>query len=274
MNPKVKYKLIRSVYYIIKQSYDKTYLIDYSKLKDGKFEDIEINYLLDMVNTSTMKLSYEKFIKSIIDKLSTFLNQDTQLLRNLYKYDNKIGFFNNYINILSTNNFSNISYVISIFLYNKHYFKKHNKFLVFFDSNKSILSKSILNINKLKSVIKDIEVSNETYYQYSQFKSILDIKKTIASIPRKHLKILKIKEIYLHGSFSKNIQNEYSDVDLIIVSSLNADYNMIYSLCKLLFERFFGNKLDIIIDQKKEPPTRFLINAYNTAVKLFDENDA
>lgn len=91
---------------------------------------------------------------------------------------------------------------------------KQNKFMILF--RKSIILGLPANVEIIKR--KVLEMLNETKYYLKTKKqfNIEQIKKNVLNFHLKYSEILNIDKIYLFGSYAKQKNDEYSDIDLLV----------------------------------------------------------
>lgn len=274
MNAKVEFKLIRNLYFIVHKNYEKTSYVDSSNLVNGKFLDNDLNSLLEITSAIKAKITLTRFIKLayrvIFPSISNSKSISSKKVRNISAISN---IYEQVMLILENNIFENLSFVMAILVFNHYYYKKFNRFVVFFEYHKENLLEFCTNKNRFIGVINSVIDSNSDYYTISPHLSINEIKAIVSSIPVINFSILKISKIYIHGSFAKGSNNNYSDVDLLIETSLRGDYKDVHALYRMLFEKYLGFKIDITLTAcKKESLDGFLKNAYESAILLWYES--
>lgn len=271
MNPKVQFKLIRNIHFTVFKDYSVTLQIDSTNLIGKSFGDIDIDSIFMSIELIKKGMDLHRFIDFIVKKLcpSIMIKRSCKMdqIKRFISFDNPDTLL---INVLKNNLFDRLSYAIGILIYNHYYYAKYRKFLVFYDSYQKELTESANNRIDFKKIISKIVDSNEDFYTINSFKTLSEISKAISEIPYHELKTLEIKKVFIHGSFAKNNQNEFSDIDILVESDLKIDYKDLYILTRLLFSHYLGEKLDVVINNSKDIVTGFLKNAYKTSVLIRD----
>lgn len=277
MNDKVKYKLIRNLHYSLFKDYSKTILVDKDKMISNHFDDIDlesIHHILEKIETNTpldILISYACI--NICPSLTLSRNFSKTIIQQLNEEVNEMKIF---MDVLHHEYFGELSFVIGVIIINHFYFKKNDTFLVVYDSIKNRLIESSSNIEEFKNIFEEIILSNRAYHTLSLFKSLDEIKDVIKTIHIDNFVHLKVHKIYVHGSFARGNNNKYSDVDLIVETSipLQKDYLDVHLFFRMLFEKHLGDKVDITLTDgnKKESQSGFLNNAYSSAVLIREIN--
>ena len=154
MNTKVEFKLIRNLYFIVHKNYEKTSYVDSSNLVNGKFLDNDLNSLLEITSVIKAKISLTRFIKfayqvifpsmNIAKSISSKKVQNISSISNIYEQ---------VMSILENNIFKDLSFVMAILVFNHYYYKKFNRFVVFYEYHKENLFEFCTNKNRFIGAI-------------------------------------------------------------------------------------------------------------------------
>jgi predicted nucleotidyltransferase len=273
MNPKIQFKLIRNIHYSIFKDYSKTIIVDANHLINGKFEDDDLNSMYELTNDIKKQIPFPNFIRKTVSTVCPSITLSRELDDSVvYELSSEKNELNLFRKILCFDYFDKLTFAIAILLVNYLYYHNNHTFLVIYDSNKEKLYQACKNQIELQKIYNDIIISNKCYHTTSKITDLESLVNIINHIDIEYLKMLKIGMIYIHGSFARGTKNEYSDIDLIVETSLSlqTNYSDIHLLCKMLFERYLGDKIDITLSEnnKKEAAQGFLRNAYESAILI------
>lgn len=95
------------------------------------------------------------------------------------------------------------------------------------------------------NLIKQIEDLNRRYLKIKKVLSLAEIKDLIKTVPKYQLKLLNIKYIYIYGSYAKQTNNQFSDIDMHIVLE-NDTYNLDVSAYNI--KEYFDKLFDVPVD--------------------------
>ena len=90
-------------------------------------------------------------------------------------------------------------------------------------------------------------------------KNKINSKKIIKKIEerREEIKAKGVKKIALFGSFSKNSANKKSDIDILVKFNKKTFDN--YIGLKILLEKIFRKKIDLVIEENLRPEFNYVI---------------
>ncbi|WP_338822931.1 nucleotidyltransferase domain-containing protein [Mycoplasmopsis felifaucium] len=217
-------------------------------IKNKKYKVISVFYdLLTSDEVVKEKLIYDLFL-SISCFGDNFLpsKESVEIILSLYYTKDDNDFSYNLFVYLASLCTIQIASAIYLFLFNKRFYKdscslnifyfNDTKYLLQIKNDKNLFLKYI---NNLAEKSQKISVQNKLF-------NLSEIEELINKIPDTIIDFLDIKQIRIFGSYYKNNQNSYSDIDfLIITDSKNSDNNLTRDLISKCFTDIFGECIDI-----------------------------
>lgn len=184
------------------------------------FEEI-VNYLYEISKINV------KASQDYIDLLRLYVKEDYLniikiLIESEYLNEYKTLFIETFVNIL---------------------YYKQNKFMIIFRHSVVLGLKSNIEIIKRKV----IEMLNETKYYLKKKKqfSVDQIKHNVSEFYQRYSEELKIYKICLFGSYAKQTNDEYSDIDLLVFYK---EKNIDVSLNNLIIKTILFNEYEMSVD--------------------------
>ena len=123
------------------------------------------------------------------------------------------------------------------------YYRQNKLMIIFRNSNLSGLKSDLEMIRR-----KILEMLNETKFYLKKKKvfTIEQIKQNISKFNNNYSKILNIEKIYLFGSYAKQKQDEFSDVDLLIFYKEKSNIDV--SLNNLMIKSILLKEYEMYVD--------------------------
>lgn len=270
MNKKIELKFMRSIinYHFGPQ---KVKLLDNMWYKDYEVEPdddcIGIYKICNIIKNFNKQLDE----KEIINIYNLLIPSKSKKEINTYSLNNAINYVNNNTDIKSILNyfrinpiFEDYSFDMSVIIYNIFYFKKYKNFFVLHHIFKNDIYDSLKNNSQEKytEVMNKIIEKNQSYNIKRPIKNIDYFKEKVLEIPKNHLDFFNIDHIYIFGSYAKKRNDNYSDVDLHIISHLNCFLIQQGIILSDYFSKLFKIKVDVNV-------TTSIISESNKA--LFDK---
>lgn len=174
------------------------------------------------------------------DSLLKALNSDTTGY-SVYKF------------LFKDNKYNLISSPIFSLLINRKLLKKNETPIVIQPFHYHKFHKEDMDENRFADFLNQIREDNEKYYLKRVTFTNEQIITKVNAIDKELLEFLKVIEIRVFGSYFNGTQNEYSDIDFLIVTDdKNCDLLLTSSLLGKSFTDLFGDNVDIhVIDHHK-----------------------
>ena len=112
----------------------------------------------------------------------------------------------------------------------------------------------------------EIAKNNINYYKKKHIYSIEIIKKIINKNASEY-NFFKINKIYIFGSYAKNRQNEYSDIDLHIITDVKTNVSAQEYILSCLFSNMLNAHVDVVVTFGLD---NSLNSLFNQEIKIYD----
>lgn len=260
--------------------YDYFLIMDFDRLVQGSKEinnklslNIYNSYLHlydeNEWNSETLKTIYKLFIP--FDNKVALPTQDffDALFDAFILDDTGYGTYNF---LFKGDNYSLISSSILSLLINKKAIDKKETPIIIQPFHYKKLRKEDLSEDNFIKFISEIRKDNEKYYLKRTIYTNDQIYAKINTLDKDLLKFLKVIDIRIFGSYFNGIQNEYSDIDFLVVTNdKNCDLLLTSSLLGKSFTDLFGDHIDIHVLDPNKTLNRFdfMILLNSKSVKKF-----
>lgn len=221
-------------------SIDETALV--SNKIQGIYQAFQFIYNEEEVNIDSLKSLYLHFMP-FIEKF--IISDDTyNSIIDLWKKDNECYLLAKYI--FDGNKFGRATSAIFSILFNKKRHQYNGEYVIFPGFSFKKLKDSLSSTEEYLNVVLAIESANKKYFVEKKLFSNEEILTKVNSISKDALDFLNVEEIRIFGSYFKNTQNKYSDIDFLIVTNdKNFDNNLTKSLLGKQFTDLFGEYVDL-----------------------------
>ncbi len=279
-NAKIELKFIRS---IINYTYtDYCFSEDLEEYYYNKTYYVNDNIKSVFTITKMIKeitILNEHSILEIYDTLYPLFNKkdlDNIKINKLIKYinKNKNEYFKFVKYILKYNIFFEYSYIMANIIFNHFFYLDKGIFLIFH----SYLEKQFMTVAKghscltFKSLIQNLMNINEAYNVKKRILSIKDIKEKCKEFDISVLEYMSVERILLFGSYVKGRNNEYSDIDMLVVID---DQKSKITIVRQLMENFINSYFDVTVDvsviDKSMELGRFEKNIIKYAIPVYEK---
>lgn len=280
-NPKIDYKMLYFLnpkldttinYYETKRIYKSD--IDYEseqgkwfkKLK--KFYDfllaneLDINKILNYSSNIFNTIMYKSVVDKIHEEYLNIKNRESTYVATWFL-----------IKIISKEPLKSYSEELAILIFNS-IIKKGGYIPFIFKRNYIMYIKKIINLNSNTNYVKEIlSIHNNLStlynrkYKNATKKDIIEIIENNKNFIRENL---NIKKVWIFGSFVRNEQNEFSDIDLYIEFINNKSEYKTKSVEKY-FSELLGRAVDILVEGKEYK--NFSDNAINEREVILDDSE-
>jgi|GEM_PF-3982001 len=269
-------KLAKSIISDIRYDHDDTiYLEQLIKLnnKTNKLGNIDCDSVYSIIRDAlygelieTKEKFYELFYKIYPSQPREYFSlENFEDLQNTYKEKSRNA-TEIMMYILANQCFDNFSYVLASILYNNIIYQNEKRIIVFHPNHKEKAISIATNgsVSEFAKFIEEITLQNQDYYAIKKPYSLEDVRELIKKIDYNLIEFLKVKKIYLFGSFARNTETIYSDLDfLIITDSQYFDNDLTRALLGTEFRKVFGDYFDInAIDAHEK------INIFNLSILI------
>lgn len=177
------------------------------------------------------------------------------------------------MHILSNHSFIEYSYVLGSLLFNNLVFNDKREIVVFLPhlKTKAIDIATKGNYDEFEKFIDNVRFQNKEYYAEKKLYKLEEIRTLANEIDQKLLDFLMIRKIYLYGSYARETETIYSDLDFLLVTDNQSfDNNLTRSLLGTEFRRVFGKYLDISVIDVHEKINRFDLSILIEGIPVLD----
>lgn len=256
MNSKVEFKLMRNILSCKFNSYQKKESLEniYFRKADAII-DLDSNSIFEIFNkikSTDLKMD-EAFIintyNSIFPTLRKVpLNENKLKILMDYLAINHSNMEKCFVFILKNDVFYGFSYIMAIIIFNYFFYKEKNIFLSIgysyeYDFYLAINKNNDILVNNLFSSIYKI---NDSYHKKRFVYKISNIKSILTSVLQKHsFDDIKVYAVYLFGSYSRSLNNEYSDIDFHFEIESKKGLTESAVSIKLILSDHFNSNIDV-----------------------------
>lgn len=177
------------------------------------------------------------------------------------------------MHILANHSFIDFSYVLGSILFNNLVYNGEREIIVFLPhlKTKAIDIATKGSYEEFEKFIENIRFQNKEYYAEKRLYELEEIKILTKEIDHNLLDFLKIRKIYLYGSYARGTNTIYSDLDFLLVTDNKYfDNDLTRSLSGTEFRRVFGKYLDISVVDIHEKINRFDLSVLIEGIPIFD----
>lgn len=219
---------------------DEIDLLRIYKLSNNKILDKMVLFHENIIQ-SNGKVSFEKIVSYLYEiseiNLKDYSNY-VNLLRLYIKED-----YCNIIRILIESDYLNEYKTLFIESFVNPIYYKQNKFMLIF--RQSTIVEFSSNIEIIKQKVSEILNKTQYYLKKKKQFTIPQIKKYVSQFYHSYSKMLNIDKIYLFGSYAKQKNDEYSDIDLLVFYKGN---KIDVSLNNLIIKTVLFNEYEMSVD--------------------------
>lgn len=221
---------------------------------------------LDCSKDDLIEFTIKYYKKSLFPSLRKN-DIDPYYIFKIKSYYNNVD-YNGLVNLIINNRLFGCLNIVMIGLFVNLLRKKENKnFIIFRYYHENWL---IDNLNKIDEIIEKIELESQKYLIKHKVYEINDVINYINQINRNVWLDFNVKNVYLFGSYGKYKQDEYSDIDLLLVLEKSSDSKGVVEgiISNILFDKFKIPN-DVISIYEDEPIDSFKRGILKNSIKIF-----
>lgn len=268
-------KFIRSILIFNNDNHKECVLLDNYIYNHENLLDENLKSLVNiakMISNNSIELNYE-FVNNIYTSYypkkikKTLNNGEIAMVLNFIKNEDFITLCKF---IFKYNIFGAYNFYMCYCLYNKYFYLKNGDFIIICRNYQGYVIKLLKenNINKLQQFLKNH--NNEISKPKEQL-SIDEIKNRLNTIDKNLLDFLCVKRIYLFGSLANGNSNDFSDIDLLILTDSKSSNDSTNN--KLLYMDIsskLGYNINIVTHDLNKNADKFIVTNLLDAILLLN----